>query len=223
MNAKRSTDSAPAQVLPRVIPIFPLPGVILLPRGSLPLNIFEPRYLAMTRDALAGDGVIGMIQPRDPQDAHIEPAVYPTGCLGRIEEHRDLPDGRILITLKGLCRFDVEQELEREAPYRLVTASYLRYPADVEGGETLDPAAHEHLLNILQRYLDDRQLAADWSVVRHAPDETLVNALSMICPFEPNEKQALLEAVSLSDRAHTLVTIMKFALADAGDPPASAH
>lgn len=208
---------------PRVIPVFPLAGAILLPRGNLPLNIFEPRYLAMVRDALAGDQVIGMIQPRDPTSSAFEPPLYETGCLGRISEHRDLPDGRMLITLHGLCRFEVLAEEARDTPYRKVAASYARFAADRAGGEVLAAERRQRLVADLQRFLDERQLTADWSVIRDAPDETLVNALAMICPFEPSEKQALLEAMTLDARAATLIMLMEFALADGNDTGGPVH
>lgn len=208
---------------PRVIPVFPLAGAILLPRGNLPLNIFEPRYLAMVRDALAGDQVIGMIQPRDAAGGAFEPPLYDTGCLGRITEHRDLPDGRMLITLQGVCRFEVTAEEARDTPYRKVTASYERFAADRAGGEVLAPERRERLVSDLQRFLDERQLTADWSVIRDAPDGTLVNALAMICPFEPSEKQALLEAPTLDARAATLIMLMEFALADGNDTGGPVH
>lgn len=208
---------------PRVIPVFPLAGAILLPRGNLPLNIFEPRYLSMVRDALAGDQVIGMIQPRDPASSAFEPPLYEIGCLGRITEHRDLPDGRMLITLHGISRFEVLAEEGRDTPYRKVAASYARFAADRNGDGSLSAARRERLVTDLQRFLDERQLTADWSVIRDAPDETLVNALAMICPFEPSEKQALLEAATLDARAATLITLMEFALADGNDTGGSFH
>lgn len=208
--------------LPRVIPLFPLTGVLLLPHATLPLNIFEPRYLALCRDALAGDKVIGMIQPRDPEDGRFEPAVYETGCLGRISEHRDLPDGRMLITLEGLSRFTVLEELARTTPYRQAVASYERFAGDHDGAraalpQALTPEVRERLVTDLRRFLDARGLTADWDIIADAPDEMLVNTLAMICPFESNEKQALLEAMTLDDRARTMVTIMEFALAEPED------
>lgn len=204
--------------LPRVIPVFPLSGALLLPRSTLPLNIFEPRYLAMCRDALAGDGVIGMIQPRDPDDSRAEPPLYEIGCLGRISEHRDLPDGRMLITLEGLSRFAVLEELAHTTPYRQVVASYERFAGDQSApAYALDLAVRERLVADLRRFLDTRGLTADWDIIADAPDETLVNTLAIICPFESNEKQALLEAPTLAERARTMVTIMEFALAEPDD------
>ncbi|HEY8351407.1 MAG TPA: LON peptidase substrate-binding domain-containing protein [Sphingomonadales bacterium] len=208
---------------PRVIPVFPLAGAILLPRGNLPLNIFEPRYLAMVRDALASDRVIGMIQPRDPASSAFEPPLYEIGCLGRITEHRNLPDGRMLITLHGVCRFEILSEEARHTPYRKVQASYARFARDRSGGESLPVERRERLIANLQRFLEDRQLTADWSVIGEAPDETLVNALAMICPFEPSEKQALLEADSLDARASTLIMLMEFALAEGNDTGGGLH
>lgn len=208
--------------LPDVIPLFPLSGVILLPRTHLPLNIFEPRYLAMTRDALAGDGVIGMVQPKGDGPA-VEPEIFSVGCLGRIVEHEDTPDGRILLALEGLGRFTIEDELARTTPYRKAQVSYDCFEGDGAPAEVGDAALRQRLQETLQTYLDARGLEADWEALAAAPDERLVNAVSMICPFEPGEKQALLEAGTLRERLETLVTLMDFALKAGEDPGAGPH
>lgn len=212
-----------ADDLPRVIPIFPLAGALLLPRGNLPLNIFEPRYLAMVRDGLEGDRLIGMIQPLDPEDTRSEPPIYSVGCLGRIHEHRDLPDGRILITLNGVSRFEVREELSRTTPYRKVLVDYDRFADDCRVVETIAREDRAALLADLKRFFHCRGLSPDWDAITQAPDETLVNALAMICPFEASEKQALLEAPTLDDRARTMSTLMTFAIAEPSEGSGAAH
>lgn len=211
---KSDDESTEPRHLPRVIPIFPLAGALLLPRATMPLNIFEPRYLAMCRDALQSDKLIGMIQPRDVGDVRFEPELYKTGCVGRIIDSRDLRDGRMLITLEGVSRFDIVEELDRTTPYRKVVATYDRFGADRRAPTiSLDFALRERMVEDLKRFLDARGLTADWNIIGDAPDEILVNTLAMICPFEANEKQALLEEPTLGARALTMITIMEFALA----------
>ncbi|WP_439533403.1 LON peptidase substrate-binding domain-containing protein [Polymorphobacter sp.] len=205
-------DYPPRVPLPVAVPVFPLTGALLLPRGVLPLNIFEPRYLAMVRDAMAATGaahrIIGMIQPRSRQDP---PSLFEVGCLGRITDHRETEDGRILITLTGLNRFRVQAELERTTPYRQVMADYLGFQEDREDPAALAPAARANLEDVLQTYLDSQGLAADWDAVKAADDESLVTTLACVCPFDPPEKQALLEAADLATRAATLTALMTFA------------
>lgn len=217
------TSSAAARDLPSVIPVFPLAGVILLPGADLPLNIFEPRYLAMTRDAVAGAGYIGMIQPSDPASRDFEPDLYKTGCLGRLTAHRDTPDGRILITLAGVCRFEVERELtERTTPYRQTLVRYDRFAQDLapDGDTPVDRAA---LIGALKRFLEVQGVKADWNGIEDMTRGALVNALAMSVPFSPGEKQALLEAPTADDRARILVTLLDMAAAEsaggADEPP----
>jgi Lon protease-like protein len=206
--------------LPTAVPVFPLTGALLLPRGVLPLNIFEPRYLAMVRDAMAATGaahrIIGMIQPRARQEP---PPLFEVGCLGRITDYRETDDGRILITLTGLSRFRVQAELERTTPYRQVMADYLGFQDDRAEPMPLSPAARAGLEEVLQTYLDAQGLAADWDAVRAADDESLVTTLACVCPFDPAEKQALLEAEDLPSRAATLTALMTFAQNPAGPGP----
>jgi Lon protease-like protein len=202
----------PHEPLPAAIPIFPLSGALLLPRGVLPLNIFEPRYLAMVRDAMAAQGaagrMIGMIQPKGDRD----PApLYDVGCLGRIADCRETGDGRLLITLTGVSRFRVQAELDRNTPYRQVLVDYDGFGDDRDEAEPLSPAARASLEDVLERYLDAKGLSADWDAVREADDEGLVTTLAAVCPFDPPEKQALLEAPTLGDRAGTLTALMAFA------------
>lgn len=211
-----------AEELPDLLPIFPLSGALLLPHGQLPLNIFEPRYLAMTRDALAGSSLIGMVQPADSDDGAFEPAVFQVGCAGRITQHRDTPDGRILLTLTGVCRFEIVQELQRTTPYRQVIVDYRRFQNDLQPdpGAGIDRAA---FMAHLKSYADVQSLQADWASIERASNESLIDALAMVCPFTPGEKQALLEAPTLADRARIMISLMDLALAAArnfGDPGA---
>jgi uncharacterized protein len=200
-----------AEPLPTAVPVFPLTGALLLPRGVLPLNIFEPRYLAMVRDAMAAAGaahrIIGIIQPRSEGEP---PPLYGVGCLGRISDYRETDDGRILIALTGVSRFRIQAELDRTTLYRQVMADYHGFGADRGDPVPLGPAARAGLEQELQTYLERNGLSADWEAVRAADDESLVTTLASVCPFDPVEKQALLEAASLADRAATLTALMTF-------------
>lgn len=204
MTAYYSADSLPA-----VIPVFPLAGALVLPHGELPLNIFEPRYLAMVRDAMAGDRLIGMVQPKDERDP---PELYGVGGVGRISQFAETADGRILITLAGLTRFRIVEELIVDTPYRQVRADYAPFVADWRDGDPLAAAVRADLENSLRAYLDSQGLSADWDAVAGADDESLVNTLTAVCPFDIAEKQALLEAPTLRDRAGVLATLMAFAV-----------
>jgi hypothetical protein len=195
--------------LPAVIPVFPLAGALVLPHGELPLNIFEPRYLAMVRDAMAGDRLIGMVQPKDDREP---PELYGVGGLGRITQFSETGDGRILITLAGLTRFRIAEELRVDTPYRQVRADYTPFVADWRDGDPLAAAVRADLENSLRAYLDSQGLSADWDAVAGADDESLVNTLTAVCPFDIAEKQALLEAPSLRDRAGVLAALMAFAV-----------
>lgn len=200
--------------LPSAVPVFPLTGALLFPRGLMPLNIFEPRYLAMVRDAMEAKGaanrIIGMIQPRAIAEKNAPP-LYDVGCLGRITDYRETEDGRILIALVGVSRFRVSAELDRPTPYRQVMADYHGFQHDRDEPAPLSAAARSNLEDVLRTYLDTQGLAADWDAVNGADDESLVTTLACVCPFDPAEKQALLEAESLSQRAATLTTLMAFA------------
>ena len=219
--------------LPRVVPIFPLPGVLLLPGGHLPLNIFEPRYLAMVRDALAGERAIGMIQPREAAADVGAAKVYETGCLGRITAFSETDDGRHLITLTGLIRFDVARELPPLEGYRRVTAGYDRFRHDLVDGpedgpedgaaDGVDGAAgaagaidRARLLETLGFYFEAQGIEGDWKAIEETGDAALVTSLAMLCPFAAPEKQALLEAMSLSERASAMTAIMEMAVHEPG-------
>ena len=202
--------------LPATLPIFPLPGALLLPRGRLPLNIFEPRYLSMTRDALASDRLIGMIQPSgDP--AGETPPLYRTGCAGRITAFSETDDGRYLITLTGLCRFDLVREVPAVGGYRRVLADFAPYAADLATASEIS-IDRDRLVNALRAYFIQRDIAVDWDAIAETPDEGLVTSLAMVCPFEPSEKQALLQSPDLTERGRVLTALIEMALlGDAGD------
>ena len=199
--------------LPEIVPIFPLTGVLLLPRGKLPLNVFEPRYLAMTEDALSGNRMIGIIQPSDPLSRASVPPVYPIGCAGRITSFSETDDGRYLITLTGVCRFETARELPIVRGYRRVDASWERFAADLEepGPALFDRA---RLVEGLRTYFKIQGISANWDAIETTPDERLVTSLAMICPFEPSEKQALLECGSLSERASMMIAIIEMSVLD---------
>lgn len=202
-----------AKDLPSTIPIFPLEGALLLPGGRMPLNIFEPRYLQMVDEAVAGSRLIGVIQPR--LDGGLredgEPELCNVGCAGRIIAFSETGDGRYLISLQGVFRFRIAHELTVKTPFR--QAKPAPFIADLDD----DPAANEidrpALLKAFRAYLQANDLEADWESVSRAENAMLVNALSMMAPYGPAEKQALLEAADLKTRAETLIAITEMALA----------
>ncbi len=209
-----------ASDLPQVVPVFPLPGVLLLPRGRLPLNIFEPRYLNMVDDAMAGDRVIGMVQtvggPRS------RPELAAIGCVGRITSYAETSDGRYLITLTGICRFQLRNELNAPTPYRQARVSYDRFEADLTEPEDDGEFDRARLLTALRTYLQRRALDVDWDTAEGAPEEALVNSLAMALPFDPQEKQALLEASDLCARRDALTALLEIDSAEdpsEGDGP----
>lgn len=195
--------------LPATLPVFPLPGALLLPRGCLPLNIFEPRYLHLTLDALGAGRMFGMVQPRTMDDD--DSALYPTGCLGRITSFDETEDGRLLISLVGVCRFRVERELEPVHGYRRVASDFAPFLADMapDARHVID---RERFTAMLRTFFTRQGMEIDWDAVRDAPDEALVNSLAMICPFRPEEKQALLEAQGLDERYATMTTLLEMAI-----------
>ncbi len=206
--------------LPRVIPIFPLTGAVLLPGGMLPLNIFEPRYLNMTQAALAsGNRTIGMIQP-DGDDVGDSPSVYDTGCAGRIVSFAETDDGRILITLTGMCRFAVVEELPLKDGYRRAVAEYGRFRGDMSAEARAD-IDRARLLKVLKAYLEHEKIEANWKAIEDADDAQLVASLAMMCPFRASEKQALLEAPDLAERTRVIVALLEMALVAPGDGSAT--
>ncbi len=196
--------------LPAIVRLFPLGGAILLPRAVMPLNIFEPRYLAMVKDALAGDHLIGIVQPKGDWKSDTPP-LFAVGGLGRITQYSETGDGRILIALSGLIRFHIARELLATTPYRQVEVHYAQFQSDWSPPEPLAPIARASLESTLKTYLEGQDLSADWEAVKSADDEGLVNTLSVVCPLDSIERQALLEAGSLPDRASTLTALMTFA------------
>jgi Lon protease-like protein len=201
--------------LPSTIGIFPLTGILLLPRAQLPLNVFEPRYLTLVEAALSGNRLIGMIQPTEHEDKTLKPALAAIGCAGRVTGFRETDDNRYLITLTGICRFRVAEEPIVDTPFRQVAADYAPFAGDLaEGSDGEFP--RERLLAALNDYLARRDLKADWRSVMNAPAETLVNALAMLCPFEPAEKQALLEAQGWPERVNTLLALLEMASVSSG-------
>lgn len=197
--------------LPATLPVFPLPGVLLLPGGRLPLNIFEPRYLAMFDDALASNRLIGMIQPNSGQERAAVPDLYPTGCAGRIVQFSETEDGRYLITLLGVARFDASSEVESMRGYRRVIPNWDAFHRDLdgEGGAGID---RDRLMASLRGYFERRGIKADWDAIERTDDAQLVTTLAMLCPFDPTEKQALLVAANPVDRAETMIALMRMAL-----------
>jgi Lon protease-like protein len=197
--------------LPDVIPVFPLEGALLLPRGQIPLNVFEPRYLAMVDDALSGKRIIGLIQPEEDAGGEF-PQLRSVGCAGRITGFSETEDGRYLITLTGIVRFRVVEEVPTRTPYRVcrVTADPFRSDFDVAGEADVD---REQLLGAFRAYLAAHDLEADWDSVSRASNESLVNGMAMLSPYGPAEKQALLEAPDLKTRAETLVALTEVTLA----------
>lgn len=202
--------------LPGKIPLFPLPGALLLPRARLPLQIFEPRYLAMLEDALkTRERLIGMIQPRPGPDG--QPRLAAIGSAGRVTGFSETEDGRYMITLTGISRFRLLREVSGFTPYLCGEVRWDGFGRD-RGAAEEDPGFDRPaFLDLLRRYFAAEQLSTDWETLREAGDELLVNSLAMLCPFEPEDKQALLEAPSLQTRRETLVTLMEFALRSGGE------
>jgi uncharacterized protein len=207
--------------LPDVIPVFPLPGALLLPRGQMPLNIFEPRYLAMTEDALrSGDRLIGMIQPdaAHPGPDKNKPKLFGIGCVGRITQFAESGDGRYLIQLTGVARYRIEQELDVTTPYRQCRVSYHPFIDDFTARKGEEAVDREALLRALTAFLKANNLKADWEGIESAPNEALVNALAMMSPYDAAEKQAMLEAPDLKTRAEILVAVTEIELAKSKTP-----
>ena len=200
--------------LPTVFPIFPLAGVLLLPRGELPLNIFEQRYIVMVDDALRGERIIGMIQP-DPEGrtGTAASALFSTGCAGRITQFAETGDGRYLITLTGIARFRLTEEITAITPYRQCRADFGPFLLDFSPRAGEDRVDRVGVLRTLRDFAETNHLQIDWNSINSAPNEVLVNALSMMSPCSPKEKQALLEAQDLKGRADVLVAITEMELA----------
>lgn len=209
--------------LPEIIPVFPLPGALLLPRGQMPLNIFEPRYLAMVDDALRdGHRLIGMIQPdatHSPDSAR--PKLFSVGCVGRITQFAESGDGRYILELTGVSRFRVAKECEVSTEYRQCEVDFFAFVDDFTARKGEDEVDRDALLVVLTDFLKANDLKVDWEGIENAPNEALVNALAMMSPFGPPEKQAMLEAPDLKTRAEILIAVTEMDLAkkgSSGDP-----
>jgi Lon protease-like protein len=211
----------PADLPPR-IPVFPLRGAILLPRATLPLNVFEPRYLEMLDDVMSGDRLIGIVQPAISEAAEDEESpsgpvgLRNVGCVGRVTSYQEVDHARRMITLTGVMRYDVLDEAVTDLPYRTMSVSYDRYATDLNEGLGEEQVDRPNLLRVLRSYLDANKLEADWAAIQRASSEFLINALCVMCPYGPEEKQALLEAEDLKCRADVLVALAEMELASSG-------
>jgi Lon protease-like protein len=208
--------------LPSALPLFPLRGAILLPRASLTLNVFEPRYLALVDHALAGDRLIGVVQPAPEAGKAESPSgkTFPlrrVGCAGRVYAFTENEDGRVVVSLAGIARFVVESDVEGPAPFRMARVNFAPYAADFIAGHGEDKVDRPHLLATLKTYLTANNLHADWDRINNASTERLVNTLSILSPYGPEEKQCLLEAEDLVDRAAALVALAEMELAARDD------
>jgi Lon protease-like protein len=198
--------------LPGTIPVFPLPGALLLPRARLPLHVFEPRYLAMLDDCLKTETrLIGMVQPNQVPGREGN-GLHRIGCAGRVTQFSETEDGRYMITLSGMSRFRVLKEVEGFSPYRRCDVSWDGFERDLQGVETDKAFDRDRFMNLLDRFFNSKELSADWETLQEADDELLLNSLSMLLEFGPEDKQALLEAPSLSTRRETLVTLIEYAM-----------
>lgn len=202
--------------LPDVLALFPLPGALLLPRGRLPLHVFEPRYLALLDDTLKSrERLIGIIQPRPAPEG--QRRLSAIGCAGRVTSFTETEDGRYMISLSGISRFRLLREVGGFTPYIRAEVKWDEFARDRGNAEQDELFDRERFLEILRRYFASRNLATDWEGLEEAPDEALINSLSMLCPFEPEDKQALLEAPTLATRRETLQVLMEFALRGDGE------
>jgi len=197
--------------LPEQIPLFPLSGALLLPRTDLPLNIFEPRYVAMIEQAMQGDRVIGMIQP-DEDDKSDKPKLEKVGCAGRITSYVETEDGRLQVIITGICRFKLKKEAAVKTPFRQATVNYKPFAVDLVIGSGAPSVNREQLLEAFRQFLEANNMTTNWKEVNEVGTELLVNTLSLMAPYPPSEKQALLEAPDLKSRADMLVALTELAL-----------
>ena len=197
--------------LPKQIALFPLSGALLLPRTDLPLNIFEPRYLLMVEAAMVGDRIIGIIQPEQDDKAE-RPKLERVGCAGRITSYSEADDGRLLITITGICRFTLKRELKSKSPFRQAQVDFKPFAIDLVHGTGAPSVNREQLLEAFRQYLAANNMTTNWDEVNAVGTEVLVNTLSLLAPYPPKEKQALLEAPDLKARADVLVALTELAL-----------
>ncbi len=205
--------------LPQTIPVFPLPGLLLLPGGQLPLHLFEERYRDLIRDAIRGDRMIGIMQPRDPNNSEWAPTLYGIGCLGRIVSFRESEDGRYFITLTGVCRFDVTGEVPGETQYRRFNVNYESYANDMaeDRDDVTGLIDRDAFMPSLKAFLTQFEVNVDWDALEKVDDAPLIRSLAMTCPFEPSEKQAILEAETPADRGRLIAALIQMAAVDPGD------
>ena len=199
--------------LPEVIPVFPLEGALLLPRGEMPLNLFEPRYLQMADDALRTHRIIGMVQPEGHEVEGLKPGLYSCGCAGRITTFAESGDGRYVVTLTGISRYRIVEELSVDTPYRQCRVDYSAFQSDFIPGLGEEDVDRAGVIRTLRDFAKANDLTVDWRGIDAAPSDALVNALAMMSPFGPREKQALLEAIDLKSRADVLIAIAEIEMA----------
>lgn len=206
--------------LPSRLPLFPLRGAILLPGSTLPLNIFEPRYLEMIDDVMSSTRMLGLVQPAGSDDEESPPGntvpLRRVGGAGRVTSYQELDDGRLAIALTGISRFEIVGEAESGRSYRTATVTYDRFAADLTRGLGEEQVDRPRLIDALRTYLEEHNLRTDWSAINRAPSEFLVNALCVMCPYGPEEKQALLEAADLKTRAEVLMALAEMESATRG-------
>ena len=208
----RDPFAIPFAELPDELIVFPLPGALLLPEGRLPLNIFEPRYLNMVEDALGQQRLIGMVQTRDPHEGLVPEGsdLFDVGCAGRIVSFAETADGRMMVTLEGVCRFRIVREAEGRRGYRRMKVDFAPFRGDTEPSDwTLD---RESFLPVLRRYLDARSIGVEWKAIEAAPDRLLISSLGMMCPFDLKEKQALIEARDIGEMTELMRSLMDMAI-----------
>jgi Lon protease-like protein len=213
---KHDGDTRRKKKLPDIIPVFPLAGVLLLPGCRLPLRIFEPRYVQMIEDAVDGERLVGMVQPIDDDDRH-EPALQQVGCAGRIASIKQSDDGEYLISLVGVARFEIREEMASDQLYRLCEVRWDHQLARPAADDS--PVDREELVANLRTYFDTHGLEANWRAIEESGDEELVNSLAMVCPFEPTEKQALLEAPDVAQRSRLVIALMSMSVLPEQDTP----
>ncbi len=208
--------------LPNALPIFPLEGAVVMPNADLPLNIFEPRYLNLVNDVLTSHRMFGMVQP-DPSRGGSPTPVYRTGCAGRITSYQETLDGRIVLSLTGVCRFDIQEELPTTRGYRIVIPDWQRFAADMESADVDDGIGIQPYLDTLRRYFLRNNLDTDWDALEQLSQEQLVHGLLPLLPLAPAEKQVILEAVGLTEQANALVSALEFSLQEEGGPGPARH
>ena len=221
---KLNRTFARAAELPQTLPLFPVAGALLLPRRPIQLTVFEPRYLSLLDDALSGERLIGMIQPRAGDSAvGLNPDLCEIGCLGRVVQYAEIGDGRCFLSLMGVTRFRIAEELTTLTPYRIVRADYAPFAQDFVEGAGEGEVDREALLKALRDFAKANDLKIDWKDIREASNETLVNSLAIMSPYGAREKQAMLEAADLKARAEILVAIAQIELARGTETPRHLH